>query len=197
MACWTALPVLFGLVDLLQGRVEVQADECLAFEGIGEMAVPGCPQAVARVAFEGAVVNLLREGDGRFDDHVGAAEHPREPAGARGQGDAVADGQAHGAAADELGNGHQDRQAFLGPDADHGARVGAQSGDLLEGRAMGVGHGADLPGQMFDPEPHRVAQVSGGLDDRLAFRPVRDSPSAGRRAACAAAPPPGLRRRRA
>ena len=120
---------------------------------------------MARVALEGAVVDLLRQGDGGLDDDVAVREHPGQAHGARGDGDAVADGHPDGAPADKLRDRHQHGDAARVRRAQHGAGVAAPAGHGLEGKAVKLRQGQDLARQALAPQAHRIGHVPGRLDD--------------------------------
>jgi len=157
-----------GLPDLFEGWVQVDADQGFAFEGKGGVSLPSRPKAVAGVGFKRSIVDFLGQGDGGFDDDIGGVEHFCQSFSPFGDRNAVADGESDAATADELRNGHQDREVFCGPDAEHGSRVASLSRGLLEGFASGFSEFKDVGGKLFDPQAHGVAEIAGGFDDDVA-----------------------------
>jgi len=149
--------------------VKVDADECFVFQGVGVQALPPRPDPVPRVAFEGTVMDLLRECHRGFYDHVCALEHGCDSFGALKNGYALADGHADMAAAHQLGNAYEHGKPFFRPHAEHCPPVCAPARHSLERKSVRPAEHEDLRGKFFVPEPHGVGHVSRSLDDEMPF----------------------------
>ena len=124
---------------------------------------------MSRVAFKGAVVDFLGQRHGAFDDRIAGSQHPGKTHGTLGYGDGIADGHAHGAAADQLGNGNQDRNPFPRGRAQHGMLVAAPAGYRLERQAVHSRHAQDFVGDFLRSGTHGVGHVPGRFDDFVLF----------------------------
>ena len=66
---------LLCLINPFQRRIEINSNQTFAFERVAEFVVPRGPEAVSSVALKRAVMDLLYERYGGFDDNFCGVEH--------------------------------------------------------------------------------------------------------------------------
>src|SRR5262249_24171979 len=121
--------------------VEINTDQSLLFQGVGEASVPRIPDSMSCVEFERTIVNLLRKSNRGLNDHVAIGKHLGDQARALAQRNGVANRQSDGSASNQLWNRNEDWNISLRRGTDHRHGMRPSAGKPLKWRRDFLGEG--------------------------------------------------------